>query len=441
MIAIIILLIALVFVATLALISLFLYNAAKKKQQASFVRESTMEFVMSGERCIRILENIKGWYYDQREFIEKKDPAGVIVTRTPLTYPTKVGKFTVTEIKNPDGTLKVAPNTWYLEDKSITVKEAILLGDPDHKPDTLWKAVRQWLRHRWGFFWVGITYPQTHIHKFQVIKSRLRRDLEQKQGPITEMIEVDSTPAEVDHLLWRFPRAILVGGIEFADRLTANLVVLSNFQVVMPNIPVFIYKADFFPQIESLVRSTVIDYCRRVKLADFITSSPIGPNSNFFAQIISQVNIEMLIRYGVEITSSWIVEIELGDSAEREALRATELAELQGRAGIKKAELAALALAAQGTGEANYKKIVAKGEAKAKTLVGNAEAGVIKAKVTKGGPAVAIASLNIERVAAFKGQVYSEGGSSNPLGIMANVSMPAKPEPPATPPAPPTTTP
>ncbi|MBI2475967.1 MAG: hypothetical protein HYV67_01880 [Candidatus Taylorbacteria bacterium] len=414
----------------------FLYYAAKKKQQASFVREATMEFVMAGGRCIRILENIKGWYYDRREFVEKKDPATGVVTHTPLTYTTKVGKLATADIRNLDGTLKTAANTWYLDNVQVPVKEAVLLGNPTHKPSTWWKKVRQYLRHRWGFFWVSAFYPQTHIHKFQVVKSRLRRNVEHGQTPIEEMIEVDATPAEVDNLLWRFPRAVLIGDIEFADRLTASLVAMSNFQVVMPNIPVFIYKADFFPQIESLVRSTVIDYCRKVKLADFITSSPIGPVLSFFTQIISQVNPEMISQYGVEIQSSWIVEIELGDSEEQKALKAKELAELQGQAGVTAAELAAKAVVATAEGAAKATVIGAEAAAKATTLKGTAEAEVLKTKVEKAGEAVVIADLHRQRVTGFTGSVLSEGGASG-TGVM--VSVPAKPErpaPTATPPTP-----
>ncbi len=235
-------------VAVLALLAmvplavLFLYHAAKKKQQASFVREATMEFVMAGERCVRILENVKGWYYDRREFVD-------VAAKTPLTYTTKVGELLVPAERNPDGSIKT-PAKWVLKDVAVPVKEAILLGDPNHKPSTLWKVRRQHLRNKWGFFWVSAFYPQRHIHKFNVVKSRLRRNVEHGQTPIEDMIETDATLSEVDNLLWRFPRAVLVGGIEFADRLTASLVVLSNFQVIMPNVPVFIYKADFFPQIE-----------------------------------------------------------------------------------------------------------------------------------------------------------------------------------------------
>lgn len=389
--------------ANIAVIVLFLYHAAKKKQQASFVREATMEFVMAGERCIRVLENIKGWYY-------KKDDG---------VYKTKVGKYKPEE-KNADNSIKT-PAKWELEDKEITVKEAILLGGRGHEPENLKKVIRQCLRHKWGFYWVSMFYPQKHIHKFQVIKSRLRRNTEDGRK-ISEMIEVDAAPSEVDHLLWRFPRAVLVSDIEFADRLTAGLVVLSNFQVVMPNIPVFTYKADFFPQIESLVRSTVIDYCRGVKLADFIQTSPIGPTSSFFAQIISQVNPRMITQYGVEIESSWIVEIELGDSEEQKALRAKELAQLQGQAAVTKAKLDAKAVVATAQGTAEATVIKAKATAEATKLEGDAEAGVLKTKVEQAGEAVVIADLRRKGLEKFSGSVLNEGNASG--GIM--VSVPVK---------------
>ena len=415
----------LVLLSVVPLVVLFLYHAAKKKQQASFVREATMEFVMAGERSIRILENIKGWYYNRLGIEEKKDPVTKVVTQEPSKFITKVGRCSVPEGRNSDGTIKT-PAVWVLDDPEILVKEAILPGDPNHKPSSWWKSWRQYLRQRWGFFWVSMFYPQTHIHKFKVVKSRLRRDSTEGKK-LSEMIEVDPTPSEVDHLLWRFPRAVFVENIEFADRLTADLVILSNFQVVMPNIPVFTYKADFFPQIESLVRSTIIDYCRGVKLVDFITSSPIGPSSSFFAQIISQVNPEMIRQYGVAIESSWIVEVGLGDSEEQKALRANELAKLQGQAGITTAKLGAEATVVTAEGAAKSTIIGAEATAKATTLKGVAEAEVLKTKVVQAGEAVVIADLHRQRVVGFQGSVLSEGGASG--GVMVSVPVKEKPTP------------
>jgi len=431
MIITLILMIGAVVLATVPLIAVFLYNAAKNKQQASFVREATIEFVMAGERVLRVLENVRGWYYDGREFVETTDPSTGAMVRTPLTFATKVGKISVPETRNLDGAI-ITPAAWTLEPVNVPVQLAILPGDPAHRPNGWRKKVRQYFRHKWGFFWVSAVYPQRHIHKFQVVKSRLRRDFEEG-GRLTEMVQVDATPAEVDHLLWRFPRAVYIGNIEFADRLTASLVVLSNFQVVMPSIPVFTYKADFFPQIESLVRTIVINYCRKIKLADFIKSSPIGPDSTgFFAQIVSQVNPEMIRQYGVHIESSWIVEIELGDSEEQKALRAQELAELNGRAAVRTAELGAEAVLATAQGAAKATVVKAEAEAIAITAKGAAEAGVLKTKVDQAGAAVVIEDLHRLRVAEFKGSVLSEGGATS-AGVM--VSLPAKPEQPATPPA------
>ena len=106
----------------LGLMVLFLYNAAKNKQQASFVRGDTIEFVVAGETPIRVLENIKGWYYQKGT----------------TTCKTRVGKIVGTVAKTlGDGTIKTV-DKWELGHLKVLVADAIMLGESDYKHPPWW---------------------------------------------------------------------------------------------------------------------------------------------------------------------------------------------------------------------------------------------------------------------------------------------------------------
>jgi hypothetical protein len=202
---------------------------------------------------------------------------------------------------------------------------------------------------------------------------------------------------------------------------------LTNFIVVIPKIPVFILKDEFFQQLEAIVANAIVAYSRGMPLAEFIEHGPMDPEE-FFLKVISQSNLAFLRQVGVVAESSEIIDIELGDTEQQTALRARELAELKGQAEVRKAELAAKARITE-----------AKGSARATLYEGAAVARVLKAKRNAAGEAGLIAALGVDRVAGFKGQVYGEGGSN--LGVMATVPVsqpPAPTPPPSAPPAPPT---
>src|SRR3989338_7139439 len=128
------------FLGIAVLLVLFCYEAAKQKKQATFVKEGTMEFVMAGGRCIRVLENIKECYYHEGE----------------RTYITKFGDpDTVTPaVKDADGKI-TTPAKWKLKDVPVTIREAIIKGDLDSN----YSSLGAWLRNKWGFFWVSLFYP------------------------------------------------------------------------------------------------------------------------------------------------------------------------------------------------------------------------------------------------------------------------------------------
>lgn len=382
------------FLGIVGLVVLFFYEAAKQKKQASFVKEGTMEFVMAGGRCIRVLENIKECYY-------KKEQS---------KYVTKVGKkFTPGQVK-PDNTT-CTEEEWLLIDRDVTVKESIVSGDPDTNSTSL----GAWLRNKWGFFWVSLFYPARRIHKFFLIKARLREGMEgqSEKGTLSEWwIETEKEPQEVDHLLWRFPRPIVAASVEFADVFKANLGIIVQLQVVMPNLPVFVFEGKFFPPTESMIRSTVVDYARTMKMMDFITNHPTGPNSSFFAAIVSQLNPEMIKLYGIEITNAWIAEIQIiKDTRVQEALQAKELAEREGEAGITKKTKEGEALLAY-----------AEREAKAITVVAQAQAGAFKIKLDAVGdkPQILQEQIRTDGLAGFKGQFLSLGATTPP-GVVVGV--------------------
>ena len=389
----------------------FFNNAAKNKNQASYPEEETLEFVVTGGRLFRVLDNLKGgWHWEGGS----------------NQYPVQVGKYTDKQILKPDGTVLAKANTWYIDTVLVEVTEAIVPGNPKYRPKTLWKKMRKFLREHWGFYWVSLFYPLRKIHEFNIWKARL---VGTTGLPIGERIQTDPEMVPVSYLLRSFPRPILVKEIEFKDRFTANLLVLANFLVVVPKIPVFILKDEFFQQLEALVANAVITYCRNLPVAEFIEGGAMSPDG-FFMEVISPSNLAFLTQVGVVAVSAEVIDIELGDEEQQKALRALELAELQGRAQVKTADLAAKA-----------RVIQAQGEAEAVTVVGNAEAAVLAQKVSAAGVSATVAEQIKQGMGNLKpGVVFAPGGNA---GFMVSIppangssSTPTPTTPPASPPTP-----
>lgn len=371
----------------LALIVLLLYYAAKNKQQASFVKQGTIEFVVAGETLLEVLENIPDWHYQKGW-----------------------ARFPVQRIGTKDATGKYGAPTqdWELVEDAIVPDEdgpsVLLKGEIADKTRKNGPSRSSRSEKKLGFFWVSVWYPWIRIFRFLVTHLRLRPETEiTKDTPLDkwldssvkepaknekgEVISPDTTWEQ--SLLWRFPRPVLIREVEFADLFQANILIQGNFQIVSPRHLVFEWRERFFPLLEKALQAAAIDYLRKIPggYQEFITQRTTGPQSEFFWEALEPLNWVgntatsgrgLLKEFGVYLRDAWVVEIELSESDTKasDALKARKIAELEGNAEVATATKHAEAI----------------------TLVATAEAGALQAQLEGSSEAILIEKLRKEAV-------------------------------------------
>ena len=308
--------------------------------------------------------------------------------------------------------------------------------------DDVRSKIKRWLQQRWGFFWVSIVHPARRIHEFLIVHSWLpdkkySQGGQPDKGPnrLKNLIRVKTKPTKF--LLRQPPRPVLIEGIEFADRFQGDVILYATFRVVMPYPAVFVWKEKFYEAIESALSSAFIDFARQVKWVDFVKKVKKGPGSGLHLKFLSGINIRTTTRIedkkrtsvklggkgivetvGIELFDVWIHDYEghegeIDEKTVAGALRAQELARLQGEAKIMEQTKAGEALLA-----------FARRQKQAIDLVGDAEAAVLIKKAAAG-KELAVAEQHVKALTALTGkdskvQTYVEGGGSAGLMLPPN---------------------
>jgi len=330
----------------------FFYYAAKNKQQASFVNQDTIEFVVKGGKLADVLENIDGWHYHKGECWFPVHKA-------------KIGADGKIE-KEPSGKIKSYEDAEEVEDAVVPDKGA---KDKDgnvknHHIQLKRKFFREFLINHFGFFWVSALYPQWTIHRFLVPHLRTRSDTDiEKDAPIEKWLDNSvRNPAkdqngrdipgmtEEKALLWKFTRPALIRDVEFLDMYQANVLLEVVCQIVKPRALVFTYKERFFPNVERAVQSAALDELRSYKggYDAFIESGATGSQSEFYWKVINPLNFGpkgLIHEFGIYLMDSRVVQIESTKQSPkaREALQAEKVAVLEGKGILATAEAQAKA--------------------------------------------------------------------------------------------------
>src|SRR3989344_4079233 len=123
------------------LVILFFYRSAVNKQQATFVKEGTIEFVVAGSTLVKVLENVRGFRYKEKE----------------TEIQVLVGKEDDEEITLPNGKKR---KKWKLVLEPIEVGRVLVEEDENEKKQkaSLLINPKKWLERKYGFFWVDILY-------------------------------------------------------------------------------------------------------------------------------------------------------------------------------------------------------------------------------------------------------------------------------------------
>jgi hypothetical protein len=309
--------IILICVATLAFglffLGVFLYRAAEKKQQVTFVREGEAEFKVSGNNLIEIFLNLDGWCLTK------------------------------------DGRLKPVPgrNAQY--------------GIEAAKPEEVIKkrGPAGLIRERWGLYWVSILYPWRRIYKFNITKYRLRSkiDIAEDAGlknRVTHEIE------EVNSLRIFFSIPFFFGGIETRDGFKVDLVLTGLCLVAIPYIPVMQLGGKYTPVIEAAINTALIDLLNKINYTDLI-KLPKGKGSKFWNQLTNinkkpkKADQKSLVdSTGIMLLELYMEDMQLapGQESEDEATRAIEKKRLEGEADLQMAKLEKEAMMERAIGKA-----------------------------------------------------------------------------------------
>lgn len=119
-----------------------------------------------------------------------------------------------------------------------------------------------WLARTFGIHYVHWLYPQFRIHSFRILAEGLKDGSGGREVPKGNVLMREwfyHQDRTVDALRWKFPRPVLVEGVELQDGVTVDIIVTLICEVEDPYTPVFSYRGDFFPTLASLVKSATID--------------------------------------------------------------------------------------------------------------------------------------------------------------------------------------
>lgn len=216
-------------------------------------------------------------------FISKGDSMHAIIPN--------VGGYKLSSAEDLDG------RRWLVPEKDA--KERLDALFRDAMQGTVW--FQKWLWKKFGVLFISFWWPQRHKQKFRISRLRLKEMShvpEQKtetslEGespvakipnniPLRDYIERSPEPPEVSNLLFLVPRPVYVHGVELAgDNSKINLLVLPVFRQVVPELPVYYYKGDFFTPLDGAIRAALIDFFAVHRIAVYRKDSDEGKAGEF----------------------------------------------------------------------------------------------------------------------------------------------------------------
>ncbi|MFP4616591.1 MAG: hypothetical protein ACLFNR_00305 [Candidatus Paceibacterota bacterium] len=207
------------------------------------------------------------WYFTQVErgkikFINRGDSVEAV-------WP-NIGGYRMSDEEDPDG------RHWLVtsKDDKDWLKAFLhpLRGPRFNLEKLLWTKL--------GVRFISILWPQVYVHKFEVERLRLKGATKKKldneetnvkgitvdlEGKSTMDLQnrIQESPNEplVDSLLFLIPRPILVTGVELGgDGSRVSILCHPVYQVVIPTIPIYYYRAKFFPLLDSAFSAALTNF-------------------------------------------------------------------------------------------------------------------------------------------------------------------------------------
>lgn len=232
-----------------------------------------------------------------------------------------------------------------------------------------------------GIHYVSWIYPFRRLHVFELLAEGIRDGSEGKETPGEDALMREwlyHHRKEVKSLRWRFPRPVLLEGVELADRTTIDIIVMSVLEIKDPYIPVFVFKGNFFPLAASFIESATIDLVvgetgkqfsegKEMTYSNFVKIDK-GEGSDFSTTLRNTVNEGeaaekkgLISVLGIEAHKAYIFKYGLSKGQEEiEAASRAEAAErMRAKGEVEKARGTAKALRINAMAEARRVRVIA----------------------------------------------------------------------------------
>jgi len=134
---------------------------------------------------------------------------------------------------------------------------------------TIW--FQMWLWKKLGIRFISWFWPQVRVYRFDIRKGGRRR-IETRDAksdaPLRSRMVDSKESTEVNSLLFLVPRPVYLEGVELAgDNSRINLLLLPVFRQVVPVLPVFYLKGDFFTLLDAAIEAALVDFFANHRVA------------------------------------------------------------------------------------------------------------------------------------------------------------------------------
>jgi len=196
---------------------------------------------------------------------------------------TKIEQATTVFINTGDSLLSIWPNIagFKMSEAEDLEHRHWLIPEPDEnlrlealfRQSSPWtKGFQKWLWKKFGVRGISLFWPHIHRHTFD-IRSRKRllegADVEQGTPLKGRVVETgDKKGTTVDSLLFLVPRPVYLDGLQLAgDNARINMLLLPIYRQVIPTLPVYDLKGDFFTQLDAALEAAMVDLCSTHRVA------------------------------------------------------------------------------------------------------------------------------------------------------------------------------
>lgn len=133
-------------------------------------------------------------------------------------------------------------------------------------PGTVWFQEQLW--KAFGVKFISWFWPHVHVHQFDIRKGGRRRIEARSEvsadAPLRSRVVDSPEPTVVNSLLFLAPRPVYLEGVELAgDNSRINLLLLPVYRQVIPVLPAYYLKGDFFTLLDAAIEAAIVDFFAR----------------------------------------------------------------------------------------------------------------------------------------------------------------------------------